>query len=76
RRFLEEGLREKGFVVFSSKTNFILFYSQEPLYERLLEKEILIRDCSNFRGLRQGFYRIAVRSREENEILLRAIGID
>ena len=76
RQFLEEGLREKGFVVFPSKTNFILFYSQEPLYERLLEKGILIRDCSNFRGLRQGFYRIAVRSREENEILLRAIGID
>ena len=76
RQFLEEGLREKGFVVFPSKTNFILFYSQEPLYERLLEKGILIRDCSNFRGLRQGFYRIAVRSREENEILLRAIGSD
>ena len=75
RQFLEEGLREKGFVVFPSKTNFILFYSREPLYERLLEKGILIRDCSNFRGLRQGFYRIAVRSREENEILLRAIGI-
>ena len=76
RRFLEEGLREKGFVVFPSKTNFILFYSQEPLYERLLEKGILIRDCSNFRGLRQGFYRIAVKSREENEILLRAMEID
>ena len=76
RQLLEEGLREKGFVVFPSKTNFILFYSQEPLYERLLEKGILIRDCSNFRGLRQGFYRIAVKSREENEILLRAIGID
>lgn len=76
RQFLEKSLREKGFVIFPSKANFIMLYSQEPLYERLLGKGILIRDCSNFRGLRQGFYRIAVRSREENEILLRAIGID
>lgn len=76
RQFLEESLREKGFVVFPSKANFILLYSQEPLYERLLEKGILIRDCSNFRGLRQGFYRIAVKRRKENEILLRALGID
>lgn len=76
RRFLEERLREKGFVVFPSKANYILLYSQEPLYERLLEKGILIRDCSNFRGLHQGFYRIAVRRREENETLLRAMEID
>ncbi|MDE6213801.1 MAG: aminotransferase class I/II-fold pyridoxal phosphate-dependent enzyme [Lachnospiraceae bacterium] len=76
RQFLEEGLREKGFVVFPSKANFILLYSEEPLYERLLKKGILIRDCSNFRGLHQGFYRIAVRSRKENKILLRAMGID
>lgn len=76
RQFLEESLREKGFVVFPSKANFILLYSQEPLYVRLLEKGILIRDCSNFRGLHQGFYRIAVRNREENEILLRAMEID
>ena len=76
RQFLEKSLREKGFVIFPSKANFIMLYSQEPLYERLLGKGILIRDCSNFRGLRQGFYRIGVRSREENEILLSAMGLD
>ncbi len=73
RRFLEEGLRGKGFQVFPSDANFILVHSVEPLYERLLEKGILIRDCSNFRGLRRGFYRIAVKTRKENEILLNAI---
>ena len=46
-----------------------------PLYELLLEKGILIRDCSNFRGLQKGFYRIAIKSREENGILLKAIQI-
>lgn len=74
RRFLEEGLRRKGFRTFPSKANFVLIYSEKPLYEGLLEKKILIRDCANFRGLGRGFYRIAVKSRNENQMLLEAIG--
>ena len=73
RQFLEEELNKKGYEVFPSEANFILVYSGEPLYERLLEKGILIRDCGNFRGLRPGFYRIAVKGRKENEILLRGL---
>lgn len=74
RRFLEEGLRGLGLKVFCGEANFILVYSEVPLYEELLKKGILIRDCENFRGLSKGFYRIAVRGREENEVLLKAIG--
>lgn len=73
RYFLTEGLRKVGLRVFSSDANFILFYSEEPLYERLLKKGILIRDCSSFRGLGRGFYRVAVKNREENEILLKEL---
>lgn len=73
RRFLEEGLPGKGVRAFPSKANFILCYSKEPLYDRLLEKGILIRDCENFRGLQKGFYRIAVKNRRENEILLESL---
>ncbi len=70
RNFLEDGLKRKGFQVFPSMANFIMIYSESPLYESLLEKGILIRDCRNFRGLGRGFYRIAVKSRKENEFLL------
>lgn len=73
RRFLEEGLREKGFQLFPARANFILLYSEETLYEKLLAKGILIRDCRNFRGLGRGFYRIAVKSRRENERLLESL---
>lgn len=73
RRFVEKSLRQRGFRVFPSRADFITVYSEIPLYERLLERGILIRDCSNFRGLGKGFYRIAVKSRRENEILLREI---
>ena len=74
RPFLENGLKQKGFSVFTSMANFIFFYSEKPLYEGLLKKGILIRDCRNFRGLWKGFYRIAVKNRKENEILLKEIG--
>lgn len=74
RCFLEKGLKEMEFRVFPSNANFILFYSEKRLYEPLLEKGILIRDCSNFRGLKPGFYRIAVKTRKENKLLLKAIG--
>lgn len=74
RQFLENALQQRGFCVFPSNANFILLYSKVPLYARLLEQGILIRDCGNFRGLGKGYYRIAVKSRAENEILLNAIG--
>ena len=74
RKFLESGLKKAGCQVFPGEANFLLVYSRLPLYDRLLEKGILIRDCENFRGLSRGFYRIAVKSRKENETLLKAIG--
>lgn len=74
RAFLEEGLKQQGLKVFTSKANFLLLDCAYPLYDRLLEMGILIRDCENFRGLSKGFYRIAVKSRKENEAFLKAIG--
>lgn len=73
RQFLEDGLKKKGFQVYPSCANFIMLYSDESLYGKLLETGILIRDCRNFRGLCKGFYRIAIKTRKENEILLKAI---
>lgn len=74
REFLEDGLKQLGIRVYPGKANFLLIHSEKSLYDRLLEKGILIRDCANFKGLSKGFYRIAVKSRRENGILLKAIG--
>lgn len=78
RAFLTEALKQRGFLVFPSDANFILFCRKEEtsgttLYEQLLRQGILIRDCGNFRGLGSGFYRIAVKTREENVRLLHAL---
>lgn len=74
RSFLETNLKQLGIRTYPGKANFLLLHSKVPLYELLLEQGILIRDCSNFKGLDKCFYRIAVKTRKENEILLKAIG--
>lgn len=74
RAFLENGLKELGIRVFSGEADFLLIDTDKAVYEQLLKRGILIRDCSNFRGLRKGYYRIAVRLRAENEELLKAMG--
>lgn len=75
RHFLQESLRALGCQVYQSDANFVLFYMEREkrLFEKLAEKRILIRDCSDYVGLREGYYRIAVRGREENAALLRAM---
>jgi threonine-phosphate decarboxylase len=37
------------------------------------EHGLLIRDASNFQGLDDGFFRIAVQDKTENDTLIRAI---
>ena len=74
RAFLESALRDAGVRVFPSDANFLLLKSDPGLAGRMQQAGILIRDCSNFRGLGTGFFRIAVRTHEENLRLLAALG--
>ena len=73
REYLIEELRKRQIKVYEGEANFLLFYMQMDLKEELLKKQILIRDCSDFRGLKKGYFRIAVKKREENELLIQAI---
>ena len=70
RAYLREGLEAPGIRVVSGEADFLLLYTTQPIYDRLLAKGILIRNCENFRGLGAGYYRIAVKKHEENEMLL------
>jgi len=79
RRGLIDGLEQfPVFKVYPSNANFLLIEIKEgmnasELKERLLHHRILIRDCSNFMGLSDKFFRIAVRSSEENQQLLECL---
>ena len=43
------------------------------LYDALLAEGILIRDCRDIKGLGEGFYRKAVRTHAENEVLVNSL---
>lgn len=59
--------------IYGHAANFIFFRSRKGLDNALEEYGIRIRNCSNFPGLEEGWYRIAVRSREENTVLVKAL---
>lgn len=73
RPFLIDGIRELGIKAYDSDANFILFRSEAPLKERLIDMGILIRACGNFRGLDSRYYRVAVKTRQANRVLLDAL---
>ena len=45
----------------------------KTLQKKLLRKNILIRDCSTFRGLNENYVRIAVKKRKDNIKLIKAL---
>ena len=75
REWLKRELRELGFFCYDSKANYIFFQGPGDLRQQCMEQGILIRDCSNYRGLEPGYFRIAVRTRQENRELLQILKI-
>ena len=73
RSYLREELAGLGCRVYPSDANFLMFSAQPGLKEKMLARGILIRSCADFEGLTDGDYRIAVRTHEENEILIRTL---
>ena len=73
REVLASGLTACGMRVIAGEANYLLFQSAVQLYEPLLERGFLIRRCANFEGLDESWYRIAVRTADENAALLAAI---
>ncbi len=74
RAYLKKSLRELGYQVFDSCANYVFFKGEEGLAGKLLPFGIMIRDCSNYHNLEEGYYRAAVRLHPENEKLIRALG--
>lgn len=73
RLYLTSELTKLGCTVYHSDCNFLLFHHPMPLEELLLSEQILIRNCGNYHGLSEGFFRIAVRTHKENTALLAAM---
>lgn len=58
-----------------SAANYILLKSDPELKKWLITEGILIRDCSNYRNLSEGYFRIAVKSHADNAKLIAALKV-
>lgn len=73
RPVLREALQSFGFRVVPSEVNFLLFKASKDLGRTLLERGIKLRDCSNYQGLEEGWYRVCVRDKEDHSRLIKSI---
>ncbi len=76
KAFLAELKKLPHLTIFPTQTNFMLLKLKDSaplnaheLYEKLLEKSIIIRTCEDFQGLNDRFFRIAVKKKNENKKL-------
>ncbi len=82
KAFLYDGLSGiNGIQPFQPSVNFILVkidkaeITSSGIQALLIKDNIIIRDCSNFTGLNNKYFRVAVRTREENQKLLNALNL-
>ena len=81
REYLSEKLKDLGFTVYPSEANFILFEDRHNLLSSCSGDKSsqsqhitrMLRNCGNFIGLNDTFWRTAVRKHEENERLVNAL---
>lgn len=76
RKFFLERLNNlRGIKIYSSTVNFVLFRHEKALkiLSELRKRKILLRSCANFAGLNEFYLRTAIRSHNENILLLNAL---
>ena len=76
RNELTEGLRQAGLKVYPSAANYLLCRGKNGTAQRLLSHRIAVRTCADYPGLDERYFRVAVRSSEDNALLLKALQTD
>ncbi len=65
--------------VYPTSANFVLVklnkISGAELYDQLIKQGILIRTCTNYQGLGDAYVRFAIKSKDDNKKLIRAISV-
>lgn len=76
---LKELASIKDLKVYNTESNFILCEIKSKkltafeLRDKLIDKRIIIRDCSSFEGLNKYYFRVCVLKPEENKLLVNSI---
>lgn len=72
-KWMEKRMEKLEIEYFESHSNVLLVKSEKDLAGLLLERGLLIRDCSDEKGLGKGYYRIIMRQRGDNQKLVDAL---
>lgn len=74
-RFYQALSQFTGLTVYPGRANYLFLHCDWPvdLQQALLAHHILIRSCANYPGLTAGYFRVAIRSHEENQRLIMAL---
>jgi threonine-phosphate decarboxylase len=75
KRFVEKLKNAAGIKLFASTTSFMLAklnnrHTADAICQTLLHERILIRNCSNFKGLSNRFIRISLKNSETNTMFI------
>ena len=81
RKYFTDSLKEieenKKIKIYETETNFILIklfeMTSEEFKNRMEEKNILVRNASNFKFLDNSFIRLAIKDREKNKKVIEAV---
>ena len=73
KSILLNNLKSAGIEVFDSKANFLLCRYKKNLSNALLNQGVIVRDCSDYRGMDDTYFRVAVRTNSDNMILFENI---
>ena len=73
KSILLNNLKSVGIEVFDSKANFLLCRYKKNLSNALLNQGVIVRNCSDYRGMDDTYFRVAVRTNSDNMILFENI---
>ncbi|MCX7715574.1 MAG: aminotransferase class I/II-fold pyridoxal phosphate-dependent enzyme [Clostridia bacterium] len=75
KKYLYEELKNLGLYVIKPAANYLFFKAcgVYDLERKILPFGIMIRSCKNYRNLGPDYYRVAVKLRNENELLIAAL---
>jgi threonine-phosphate decarboxylase len=73
KKVLEKGFKNLGIEYIPSHTNYYLLFTPDApkISEQLESKGILVKGCSNFKGLDHRYLRVFVKSPRDNKIFLK-----
>ena len=73
KKLLLAGLEAAGLKVYGAAANYIFFRAEPGFDTQMYRAGFMIRNCGNYDGLTEGFYRIAVRGEADNRAFLQAL---